>query len=370
MNIGLDYISESTNSAGSMTYGKYLLQELAGQYPEDNFTVFINKECRSSFEVKNENIKYIEARYPFNKRAFVRRIAQQIWLPFVAKKHKLDLLHSINNVIPFAYSGKRVITIYDMTSFVFPDRFRWAKRLYLKSFVPPSAKLADGIVTISDYAKKQIIQYCGVPEEKVEVAHCGVDDFYFDEKINDSNTEFPAEFLLFVGTLEPGKNILRLIRSFDKLTSGKHPNLKLVIAGRPGWLYEDIYAEVGKLGIKDKVVFTGRISNEDVKKAYRLAKAFIFPSLDEGFGLPVLEAMACGCPVVTSNLSALPEIAGSAALLVEPTDENQITDAIDKLLNDKELSDELRKNGIEQSEKFKWDATAKIIYELYQRILD
>lgn len=365
MRIGLDFISESTNSAGSMTYGKNLLRELAGQYPEDNFTVFINKECRSSFEVKNENIKYVEARNNFNKIAVVRRIAQQIWLPFVAKKHKLDLLHSINNVIPFGYAGKRIVTILDMTAYIQPKRFGIIKKGFLKYMVPVSARKADAVVTISNYVKEQIVDICKIPADKVVTAYCGADDRKYDNGLSLTKHDLSGKYLLFVGTLEPGKNVVRIIQAYNLVRQGGHEYLKLLIVGRKGWRYDDIFSEVMRLGINDKVIFLGKITDGEIVQALKNASVFVFPSLDEGFGLPVLEAMSFGCPVVTSNNSALPEIAGNAALLVNPYDISSIADAVLRVLNDSKLREDLIRGGKIQANKFTWKRTASIIHQQY-----
>lgn len=369
MHIGMDLISESSNSAGSMTYGKNLLQELAKQHPEDVYSVFINEESRSCFNVKCENVKYIEARYPYNKNPFVRRIAQQIWLPYRAKQCKLDVLHSINNVIPFGYSGRKIVTILDMTAFVQPKRFGYIKKIFLKSLVPWSAREADVVITISNYVKKQIIEICSVHPSKVVTAYCGADDKKHQLVPSAPQFTLPPKYLLFIGTLEPGKNIVRLIQAYQQVLRGGPEDLKLVIAGRKGWLYGDIFSEVERLNLRDKVLFLGKITNDGIIHVLKHAAIFVFPSLDEGFGLPVLEAMSAGCPVVTSNISALPEITGTAAVLVNPHDVNSIANGVRKILDEQDLAKELIQKGKTQADKFTWDRTADIIHQQYCKIV-
>jgi glycosyltransferase involved in cell wall biosynthesis len=367
MKVGLDFISESSNSAGSMTYGLNILRSLSAQYPKSEFTVFVNRECNKQFNVSNNNVKYIITDWPANKSATSRRLAQQVWLPRIAATHNLDLLHSINNVVPFTYRGKKVVSILDMTSFTTSGRFSNIKRTFLKSLVPTSAKNADAIITISNYSKGLIQKICGVPEGKITVSYCGVNNDYFEGKAEEDCPELPDEFILFVGTIEPGKNLVRLISSFSKLYQ-RYPGLCLVIVGRKGWLYDPVFEEVNSNGLDKKVIFTGRLSLGQLIKAYHKAKLFVFPSLDEGFGIPVLEAMAAGCPVVTSDISALPEISGGNAILCDPYDIEDIADKMALIIDNKVDVLDMKAKGIKWAGKFSWDKTAISIYGVYNSI--
>ena len=367
MNIGIDLISESSRSAGSMTYGVNILKSLSSRFPKERYIVFVNKECKEAFKVGNENVRYVISNWKANKRATSRRLCQQLWLPKAAADSDIDILHSINNVVPFAYRGKRVVSILDLTSFVMAGRFSAIKTAYLKSMVPPSAKLADAVVTISNYSKEMIVKICGIPDNKITVSYCGVSQEVFSESTETICPALPDEYLLFVGTIEPGKNLVRLIQAFANI-SHKYPGLYLVIVGRKGWLYDEVFAEVGKQGLDGKVIFTGRLAIGELINAYHRANAFVFPSLDEGFGIPVLEAMSAGCPVVTSNLSALPEITGGNALLCNPYDANDIAQKIDAIL-DKEVDvAQMILNGKQWVGNFTWDKTAKSIYQVYKSV--
>lgn len=367
MKIGLDLISESSHSAGSMTYGLNILRTMAGQHPEDQFIVFVNRECSRQFTVNLPNVKYEISEWPANQSATSRRLAQQLWLPRKAARYSLDILHSINNVVPFAYRGKRVISILDLTSFTVAGRFSKVKKIFLKSMVPPSAKKADAIITISNYSKGLITKICGVPEDKITVSYCGVNQDFSGGEAEEDCPALPEQFLLFVGTIEPGKNLVRLIKSFAQLQK-KHPQLFLVIVGRKGWLYDPVFEEVNRNGLEDRVIFTGRLSLGQLINAYRRARLFAFPSLDEGFGIPVLEAMAAGCPVMTSNISALPEISGGHALLCDPYSVEDMADKMAQILDNKVDVKVMEAKGKEWAQSFSWDKEAETIHRVYKNV--
>jgi glycosyltransferase involved in cell wall biosynthesis len=238
-----------------------------------------------------------------------------------------------------------------------------------------SARKASKIIAISENTKKDIIDYFRIDEEKIRVIYLGVDrQFSPQPDTNEvgvlSKYNLPRGYILSVGTLEPRKNILRLINAYKMVASTGEPVPKLVIVGGQGWRNEDLGKLVRESGLADRVVLVGYVPDEDLPTLYRNAAVFVYPSLYEGFGLPPLEAMACGTPVITSNISSIPEVVGDAAILIDPYNTTEIAQAIASVLNNKELRDRLKMNGLVRSNLFSWDKTARETLKLYQEVIE
>jgi len=180
----------------------------------------------------------------------------------------------------------------------------------------------------------------------------------------------PERFILFLGTIEPRKNIINLIKAFAKLQTCEPANLKLVIGGAKGWFYEDVFARVEELGLRDEVLFPGYIPASELPLWYNAAELFVYPSLYEGFGLPPLEAMACGTPVVATNTSSLPEVVGKAGMLVDPLAVEELAEAMRRVLNDETLWQEMRGQGLRRAQGFSWTKTAQETVQVYQRAME
>jgi glycosyltransferase involved in cell wall biosynthesis len=242
---------------------------------------------------------------------------------------------------------------------------------YLKAVTPRSAQRAGAVIAVSEATKRDLVELYDLPPEKIHVVPHGVSTRFTplgepaDEAIR-LRYRLPAgPFILSVGTLQPRKNYLRLVRA---LAAMHHP-AHLVIAGGTGWAYEKVRAEVERLGLWKQVTFAGFAGEADLPGLYRLASVFAYPALYEGFGLPVLEAMACGTAVVTSNVSSLPEAAGEAALLVDPLDERAIAHALDHLLGDEMLRARLVEKGLARAAEFTWERAARRTLEVYRSLL-
>ncbi len=231
---------------------------------------------------------------------------------------------------------------------------------------------ASMVVAVSEYVKKSIIQYYGIPEEKIKVVYPGIRKNFRVLKKDEYNIpdDFKTfmPFILTVATSVERKNLKRLIQSFAMLKTG-FKDLKLVIAGDLR-LKEKLSDDIAKNGLDDSIHFTGYLDADRLVYLYNMAELFVFPSLYEGFGLPVLEAMACGCPVVTSNVSALPEVSGGAAVLVDPYNTEEIKDAIERVLTDTGLKNEMRIKGLKHAENFSWEKSALQIIHLYRMLRD
>lgn len=294
-------------------------------------------------------------------------------LEFFLRRSKPDVFLSPTHYLPFFSPKKSFISILDVSYLKFPELFKKSDLNQLTKWTRYSAKKAKGIFTISQASKGDIINEYGVPKKRVVVTYPGIKEVLSSKYKVLSMSELEkkygikGQYILFVGTLQPRKNIIRLIQAFaenSKLTCprrGKTQNskLQLVIIGKRGWQYEEILEAPEKYGIKDKVVFLENITNEELQTFYKNATCFVLPSLYEGFGLPILEAMQYGCPVITSNVSSLPEVGGDAALYVDPLDANDIKEKLELMINDEGLRIKLAKKGYEQAKKFSWEKTAR-----------
>jgi glycosyltransferase involved in cell wall biosynthesis len=291
--------------------------------------------------------------------------------PRVLRHVEADLVHGPVFVGPLIAPCPVVITVHDLSFIRFPHLFRPANRLYLTVMTRLSARRARRLIAVSEHAASETVRLLGVPREKVDVVYHGVDPLFRPlppEQVAAfrRRRRLPDQFVLFVGTLEPRKNLERLIEAFARIPRGE---AKLVLVGGKGWLYEDLFARVEALGLSDAVVFPGYVRSEELPLWYNAATAFAYPSLYEGFGMPVTEAQACGTPVVTSTSSSLPEAAGDAALLVDPEDVEAIATGLTQILDDDTLREALTKRGLAHARTFDWSRTARQTVQVYRRAL-
>ncbi|MBT6048692.1 MAG: glycosyltransferase family 4 protein, partial [Candidatus Scalindua sp.] len=263
-------------------------------------------------------------------------------------------------------------TVHDIAYLRLPNLLNTSRKVYKKNILQISIRKAKIIIADSYATKEDIIEYFGIREEKIRVIHLGVESrFRPINNVEDFRLKnnLPSKMILNVGTLEPRKNVVSLIKAFRKLREMGFEDVKLVIAGNKGWLYQEIFKEVGQSGLKQEILFLGVVRDKDLPLLYNCADIFVYPSLYEGFGLPPLEAMACGVPVITSNTSSLPEVIGDAGIMVDPTDINSLCESMYILLKDKELWNRMRNMGLERSKLFSWDNTAEKILKVYDEVL-
>ncbi len=302
----------------------------------------------------------------------------RIALPIAIFKNKknIDVFYSPSHYIPWYSNVKRVVTIFDLSYLHFPKLFKKADLWKLKNWSKYSILRSDHIITISNFSKKDIMKNYKIQKDKITIAYPGYDEEHFggrkdDQEIQDYKNKYHigGEYVIFVGTLQPRKNLIRLIESFQKID-----NLKLVIvgkadgSGRKGWMFDEILETPKKLGIEKKVIFTGFVPNPDLSYLVAGAKVFVLPSLWEGFGIPVVDAMASGIPVIVSNVSSLPEVVGKAGLLVDPNSTDQIEQAIRTVTTDKKLHLKKSKLALTQFKKYSWKKMAKIVLKVLKTV--
>lgn len=287
-----------------------------------------------------------------------------------------DLTHFFNYIVPPGVHGKTVVTVHDMVYKAFPETVRARTKYMLNSGLKSSMKRADMIVTDSEFSRSEILKYFPQHEKKIRVVPCGVDLDKFrpcsePERIPSvkKSLDIEGEYFLYLGTIEPRKNLERLISAyhiFSQRIGGDVP--KLVLAGGKGWLYDSIFQKVTDLGLSDKVLFTKYVPAEDMNPLMCGALAFVFPSIYEGFGMPPLEAMACGVPVLASDAASLPEVTGDCAVICDAYSEESIAEGLEKLWNDSELRSQLSIRGRERAADFSWDKSAEILYNVYKEL--
>jgi len=302
-----------------------------------------------------------------------RILYEQAVLPLLTPG-RIDLLHAPVNVVPLAAAVPSVVTIHDLTSLVVPDRFLPAKRRYLQTFTRLSVRVARHVIADSEHTRQDVMRLLDVTPERVTTVPLGVVEHFrppdqvalaaFRERHN-----LPEQYLLYLGTLEPRKNLVTLLRAYARLRRAGL-DWPLVLAGGKGWLYEDIFRAVDDLNLGAWVRFPGYVSYEEQPLWYGAATIFVYPSTYEGFGLPVLEAMACGAPVITSTASSLPEAAGDAGVLVDCHDDEYLAAAIASLAGDAQRRAELRRRGLARAAVFPWSRTADETVRVYSRALD
>lgn len=296
-----------------------------------------------------------------------------VLLPKKLKTQELDLAHDPRGIGIFSSDMPfmKTITIHDLSSVLYPSinmRGMWAHRL----FGTKTIKNVDKIITVSVSTKRDVMKYLKAPEEKIKVIYNGKDERFKPLNQNEItafkkkyNFDFP--FILYLGVLQPRKNIPTLIKAYHKLKKDWVGH-KLVIAGERGWQYKEIYETVERLNLQKDVIFTGRIPNDDLPKLYNAADLFAFPSIYEGFGIPPLEAMACGTPVVTSNTSSLPEVVGDAGIMVDPFAIDSLAKAMHEVLTNSWLRECMIKKGLERAKMFSWEKCAKEVLEVYNSV--
>jgi glycosyltransferase involved in cell wall biosynthesis len=268
-----------------------------------------------------------------------------------------------------------VVTVHDLSFFLYPQSFRPGNRLYLSQITAHSCRRARRVIAVSKATAKDLVHVLGISASKIDIVYNGVDDIY--QPLPHTAVEayrlqagWPAEFMLMVGTIEPRKNHITLLDAYAHYRHSVKNPIPLLIGGGKGWYFESVFERVKKLGLEQHVHFLGFVTLSALPWLYNAASLFVYPSRYEGFGLPVAEAMACGTPVITSSSSSLLEVAGDAAIMIDPDDSDALAQAMVAVLNAPEQRDKMRKAGLNHAAQFRWAATANGTAEVYTRALE
>lgn len=306
-----------------------------------------------------------------------RLLSEQISYPSIILREKIDLYHGLHYSFPIIHECPIIATVHDMTYFIYPEKHIWLKRYYFKYFIHHACSKADRVLAVSQSTKIDLLKFTNCDPNNISVTPLGVGEEF--KVINDQHLlkkvrekyNLPNDFILFVGLIEPRKNVGLLIEAFAKLIKKEsNLNTNLVIAGRWGWESNSIMELVTNLNISGRVFFPGYIAQEDLPALYSLAKIFVYPSYYEGFGLPVLEAMACGTPVITTNISSMPEFVGDSGILVNAGDLGALVDAMEILLVNHDKHTDLSRKGLVASSSFRWEKTAELTLKAYEKVFE
>jgi glycosyltransferase involved in cell wall biosynthesis len=354
MIIGIDGNEANVpNPVGVSVYTIQLLERFAQKASKEMvFHIFVKHPPLAHLPPETRYFRYITIPGPF--------LWSRIFFPLYLRLHRpLDVLFCPAHYSPPGYSGKLVVTIHDLAYYYHPKEFLKKDLYKLRSWTAESIAAADRVIAVSQSTKNDLKEHFPGIEKRTVVIHNG-----FEKPASLTKTSIlkqlqlkPQSYLLFLGTLQPRKNLQILLEAL-KLKLPEQPDLKLVVVGKQGWMYQSIYDTVEKLDLKNHVLFTGFLPDADVQTLLRNAFCLVHPSLYEGFGIPILEAMAKSCPVIAANRSSLPEVGGSACLYFDPSNAQDLVKQLDKLTTDPQLRTELMNRGTTQVERFSWEKSA------------
>lgn len=373
--IGIDArLLGTAQAAGIGRYTEELVRYLVKYDPVNQYTIFVvNRAIDNALPVYAPNLTQVKVIFPHYS------LQEQLWYPRILRRAKLDLIHYTNFNSPIFFSAApSVVTIHDLTLWFFSGRRHkgWLKKWFYKIAIKQTCLKAKQIITISNATKKDIIKYLKIDPPKIQVIHLAPAKQYQPvsdpKRIDDLKRKFNISkpYLIYVGQWREHKNIVRLIRAFSLLRRRYGFDYQLVLAGKIDQQYQFLPKLIKELGLDQEVMMVGYVSDAELPYLYSGAECFVFPSLYEGFGLPPLEAMACGTPVISSNLSAMPEILGDAAYYFDPLNVEAMAKAMSEVAKSFSLKKEMRLKGLKQARQYSPDATAKATLKVYQRILD
>jgi glycosyltransferase involved in cell wall biosynthesis len=372
--IGLNLIFLVPGETGGMeVVARELIPALAAAAPPGmRVTAFVNREAAAERDAPwGGAVRAVTV--PVNARNRVQWVAgEQALLPVLAARAGVDLVHSLASTAPALGRFRRVVTVHDLIYARFPETHAGIRDLGMKALVPLAVRRSHRVLADSHSTREDLIELIGAPAERIDVVPLGLGSVRREQPLSERDVRARLGLgergvLLSLSAKRPHKNLLALLGAFARLPAAERP--VLVLPGYPTDHERELRERARALGIEDEVLFPDWISPAELEGLWALADAFVFPSLYEGFGLPVLEAMARGVPVACSNASSLPEVAGEAALLFDPRDEAAIAGALQRLLSDRPLADRLRVLGVQRSREFTWERTARLTLESYARAL-
>ncbi len=367
MRIGID--ARKLHDFGIGTYIRNLLRQLARLDTRTEYVLLCRADDVDTLRATGPNFR------PVAIRAGNYTVAEQWALPLALKREGVTLFHAPHYVLPPLVACRSVVTIHDCIHLMFPQYL--PNRLapyYARTFIGLAAKRADRVLTVSESSKRDILRFVDIPPERIDVIYNAYDERFSraprDEDVERVRERYQlhGEFVMYAGNVKPHKNVERLIDAFHLVRHRGLDHLKLIVIGDELTKYTALRRAVHRHNLHKYVRFLGYMPEDTLAVMYRLAAVFVFPSLYEGFGLPPLEAMASGTPVVTSNVSSMPEVAGDAALLVNPLDTEAIADGIERVLSDRTLNADLRRRGLARARQFSWEASVKRVHEIYAAI--
>jgi glycosyltransferase involved in cell wall biosynthesis len=366
--IGID--ARKLHDFGIGTYIRNLLRELAKMDHDTEYVIISRRDDDQAVRALGQNFR------PVAESAGNYSLSEQFAIPRVLKRERVDLFHAPHYVLPPLVRCPSVVTIHDCIHLMFPQYLpnRWALT-YARTAITMAARRSTRVLTVSESSKRDIQRFVDVPPGKIDVIYNSFDPRFGVEPDADTvdrvreRYQLQSQFVLYAGNVKPHKNLERLIEAFHIVRSRGLDQLKLILIGDEISKYTALRRAVHRHQLHNYVRFLGYLPEDTLAVMYRLAGVFVFPSLYEGFGLPPLEAMASGTPVVTSNVSSLPEVAGDAAMLVDPYSAEAIADGMYRVLTDNDVRSELRRRGPERAQQFSWESSVRRVREIYGQVL-
>jgi glycosyltransferase involved in cell wall biosynthesis len=374
--IGIDYTAAIRQGAGVGRFVHRLVAALLELDRDNQYTLMYSRPERKDPAPRLPVGPNVTARSLF----LTERMSNILWyklglpVPIELLGPVADLYYFPDFALPPVRRGRSVITVHDLSFLLVPDCADAGLRSHLEKVVPMSVRYADFVTADSENTRNELMTLLDVEPNRVAVVYGGVDDQFHpivdEDELQSVKLRYGlfSPFVLYVGTIEPRKNLGRLLRAHIRLRTKYGSRHRLVVAGGLGWLYQDVLRDIEEIASEHEVIFLGRVPEEDLPALYSLADVFAFPSLYEGFGLPPLEAMACGVPVVCSNTSSLPEVVGDAGILVSPYDVDALSDALASLLDDPVRRRELADRGLKRARQFTWERSARQLIDIWRRV--
>ena len=376
MRIAIDYTAALHQGAGIGRYTRELVRALARLDRENEYVLCWARDAGDPPPPEDVPVRSVLRRWPLTERTLIwlwHRLRIPLWAELLTGS--VDIFHSPDFTLPPLLRAKGVLTIHDLSFLRVPECADPGQRRYLSATVPRSACRADALLADSENTRRDMVELLGLPPHKITVVYPGVDprfrpanDDHESERVR-GRYGLSGPFILALGTLEPRKNLARLLQAYAGLRAEAQAGElipPLAFSGAVGWLVDEVFHLVDALGLHDDVLFLGYVPDEDLPVLLRMASCLVYPSLYEGFGLPVLEALACGTPVVTSRVSSLPEVAGDVAVYCDPRSTADIAQAMRQVLAGEELRQSLSRRGPQQAGRFTWDEAARRVLDVYR----
>jgi glycosyltransferase involved in cell wall biosynthesis len=379
MRVGIDYTAAVRQSAGIGRYTRNLVGALIELDDQVQFTLLVAglgiSDVSSAVAQLTtvSNVRLVNLPLTDRQLAVLwHRLRLPLWAELACGS--LDVFYSPDFALPPLLRARSVLTVHDLSFMRLPECSESSLRAYLMRAVPKSVRRADVVLADSKSTRNDVIELLGTDPQRVKVVYPGVEarfrpveDLHVLASVR-QRYSLPRRFVLGLGTLQPRKNFRRLIDAYQLCRNTACGDVELVISGREGWLYQPIFERVAELGLEKQVHFTGHVDDGDLPALYSLAELFVFPSLYEGFGLPPLEAMACGTPVVTSSGSSLCEVVGDSALLIDPTDVKGLAQAMSRVMSDQQLRAQLIEQGLRRARRFTWRRAAEELFTILEQL--
>jgi glycosyltransferase involved in cell wall biosynthesis len=350
-----------------------ILKRITRNHPEHEFIFLFDRPFDAKF-IFSENVKGIvvgpQARHPFLYYTWF-----EYAIPRALKKHKIDIFLSPEAIIPLNISVPTIAVIHDIAFEHYPDDLPFLTQKYNKWMLPRLAKKADRLISVSNFSKQDIMGHYHVDGDKIDIVYNAAKEEFkplTSQEITDTREQYSdgKAYFLYVGALNPRKNLVNLFKAYDRVCDNNGTDTKLVVVGNKMYWTKEIEQTYKQMKYQDEVIFLGHLNTKELNLIYGAALALTYVSYFEGFGIPIVEAFRSHCPVITSKVSSMPEVAGDAALLVDPFNIDEIASAMEKILNSESIRKDLIEKGCQQVKKFSWDISAEKLWESLLRVTD